>query len=93
MRLREPYESWDKKRRRDLKVFQSFSIPMFWNILRGDFLVLFDELYHHNLDLHRLNYATVVVIPKKRRLGYLTLDQSVSSMKLSRLSQKYLPTD
>ena len=41
---------------------------MFWNILRGDFLALFDELYHHNLDLRRLNYATVVVIPKKEEM-------------------------
>jgi len=33
--------------------------------MREDIMALFEELYHNKLDLQRLNYATVVLIPKK----------------------------
>ena len=35
--------------------------------MRDDLLSLFEELYHHRLDLQKLNYATVVLVPKKEK--------------------------
>jgi len=36
--------------------------------LRDDFLFLFEGLFHHRLDLQRLNYAIAVLVPKKEKM-------------------------
>jgi len=46
--------------------FPIFFYSRFWDIMREDIMPLFSELYHNKLDLQRLNYATVVLVPKKR---------------------------
>ena len=36
----------------------------FWNVVKKDGLALFEDLYRGELDLYRLNFALVTLIPK-----------------------------
>jgi hypothetical protein len=40
--------------------FQSF-----WDIINGHLLELFDDWYHGRLDIYRLNFAMITLIPKE----------------------------
>lgn len=37
----------------------------FWDIIKSDLMRIFNDLYNHNIQLHRLNEALIVLIPKK----------------------------
>ncbi|RLN23448.1 hypothetical protein C2845_PM07G29970 [Panicum miliaceum] len=36
----------------------------FWPQVKGDLLAMFEDLYNHNLDLKRLNYGVITLVPK-----------------------------
>ena len=36
----------------------------FWELVKGDLFALLEEFYEHNLDLDRLNYGVISLLPK-----------------------------
>jgi hypothetical protein len=36
----------------------------FWDVIKGDILKMFDDFYYGKLDLFRLNFAILTLIPK-----------------------------
>jgi hypothetical protein len=38
----------------------------FWEVIKVDILEMFDDLYKGELDLYRLNFALITVIPKEK---------------------------
>jgi hypothetical protein len=54
-------------------VFESYSDGMsfmfyqyFWDVVKGDLMSMFDDLYNGNLDLYKLNFALITIIPKEK---------------------------
>lgn len=37
----------------------------YWDIVKKDLLAMFDDLHRGRLDLHRLNFAMIILIPKE----------------------------
>jgi hypothetical protein len=35
-----------------------------WEIVKDDLMVLFNDFYQHKIDLARINYGTIILIPK-----------------------------
>jgi hypothetical protein len=35
-----------------------------WEIIKKDLMVVFDDLYDHKIDLERINYGVITLIPK-----------------------------
>jgi hypothetical protein len=38
----------------------------FWNVVKGDLIEMFDDFHKGRLDLYRLNFALVTIIPKEK---------------------------
>jgi hypothetical protein len=38
----------------------------YWEVIKGDFLKMFEDYYKGELDLYRLNFALITVIPKEK---------------------------
>jgi hypothetical protein len=38
----------------------------YWEVIKGDFLEMFEDYYKGELDLYRLNFALITVIPKEK---------------------------
>jgi hypothetical protein len=60
--------------RRHLVLKQTYSLhtglsflffQSFWDIIKGDLFELFDDWYHDRLDIYRLNFAMITLIPKE----------------------------
>jgi len=37
---------------------------VFWNVLKGDLMALFEEFHRGSLPLHSLNFGTIILLPK-----------------------------
>jgi hypothetical protein len=49
----------------DLMVCLSFSNNIFWETIKHDIIAMFAEFFSGKLDIHRLNYVVVSLIPKE----------------------------
>jgi hypothetical protein len=38
----------------------------FWDVIKGDLVEMFDDFYKGELDLYRLNFALITIIPKEQ---------------------------
>jgi hypothetical protein len=38
----------------------------YWEVIKGNFLEMFEDYYKGELDLYRLNFALITVIPKEK---------------------------
>jgi hypothetical protein len=45
--------------------FNGMFIKKFWEIVKGDFIGLFNDFYASNIDLRRINSSIIALIPKK----------------------------
>ena len=37
---------------------------VFWNVIKGDLMVLFEDFHRGLLPLHSLNFGTIILLPK-----------------------------
>lgn len=90
--------SFDGNKASDLDGFSFF--PRFWAIIGEDLKVLLEDFYHERLDIDRLNYAFVVLIPKKdgkmtiknfKPINLLNNKHKIIAKILSRMLAKFLP--
>jgi hypothetical protein len=55
----------------------------FWEIVKGDIVRLFDEFYDGKLDLFRLNFAMLTLIPKAKDASEMKLFRPISLLNCS----------
>lgn len=48
-----------------LMVSMGFFVKKCWNIVKGDFYILFKDFYNSNIDLRSINTTLIALIPKK----------------------------
>jgi hypothetical protein len=69
------------------KIFQTF-----WDTIKKDLLELFEELHAGQLDLFRINFGEIILLPKRLTMLFVfsNFDQSTSLMFVSKSLQKLL---
>jgi hypothetical protein len=55
----------------------------FWDVIRGDLMDLFTELYENKLDLYRLNFALITIIPKEKDARNMSKFRHISLLNCS----------
>src|SRR4051794_25197109 len=50
---------------RNLTGYLFYFYQKYWDIIKEDLLAMFDEWFDNNLDIFRLNFAMITLIPKE----------------------------
>jgi hypothetical protein len=54
----------------------------FWEIIKYDLISLFEDWFDGNLDIFRLNFAMITLIPKENEAREMTKFRPISLLKL-----------
>jgi hypothetical protein len=67
---------------------------VFWSVIKDDLMALFSEFHQGNLHLNRLNFGTIILLPKKKDARVIQQYRPIClRMYLSKSSLKSQPTD
>jgi hypothetical protein len=55
----------------------------YWDIVKGDLIAMFNEWYNDNLDLYRLNFAMITLIPKENEARSMKKFRPISLLNCS----------
>jgi hypothetical protein len=55
----------------------------FWEVVKDDLLAMFNEWYNDKLDLYRLNFVMITLIPKENEARYMKKFRPISLLNCS----------
>jgi hypothetical protein len=66
-----------------LMSYLSCSIKLFWEVIKGDPVKIFEDLHKGDLNLYRFNFALITVIPKEKDVRTMNKFRPISLLNCS----------